>query len=276
MSTPVYSTPEWYMSVQKQDATSDLGRLTTFHHGFKQADSGTLVFAPLDFSTAPRAVLDVGTADGLWMRDLQATLPAPLDGEHTFLGTDVNESYFPSAATRNVSFLRQDVKDPIPTAWEKAFDLINLRMVVIAAGSGAAQQAVVNEHIKALKPGGWIQLGDCERVCPTPQAENPRYHDLWACVRAVCQAQGVDPLEPPKFRSWLKEAGLEDVGERISMRAVGKRNSDEELGRLGVQADLMIARGFVKGAKGGFWVLPLNLKFSTDEDRTGRFCEAPA
>jgi hypothetical protein len=34
------------------------------------------------------------------------------------------------------------------------------------------------------------------------------------------------------------------------MRAVGKRNSDEELGRLGVEADLIIAKGFAAGAKG--------------------------
>ena len=64
MSTPVYSTPEWYKNVKSQDVTSDLDRLTTFHNGFKQADAGTLIFAPLDFSTTPRTILDVGTADG--------------------------------------------------------------------------------------------------------------------------------------------------------------------------------------------------------------------
>lgn len=252
MSTPVYSTPEWYMNVKKQDVTNDLGRLTTFHYGFKQADAGTLIFAPLDFSTTPRAILDIGTADGLWLRDVQSTLPAPPQGEHTFLGTDINASYFPPNVPNNTQYLRQDVKDPIPTPWTNAFDLINLRMVLIAAGSGAAQRAVVTEHIKALKPGGWIQLGDCERVCPTPEAENPQYHALWACVRAVCQAQGVDALEPPKFKAWLEEAGLEEVGERTSMRGVGRRNCDEELGRLGVGADLMIARAFVAGARGRF------------------------
>jgi hypothetical protein len=250
MSTPVYSTPEWYKNVKKQDVTSDLGRLTTFHHGFKQADAGTLIFAPLDFSTTPRTILDVGTANGLWMLDVQSTLPAPPEGNHTFLGTDINASYFPPTATSNISFLRQDVKDSIPPAWEKAFDLINLRMILIAAGSGAAQRAVVTEHIKALKPGGWIQLGDCERVCPTPPAESPQYHAMWACVRAVCQASGADALEALKFRSWLEEAGLEEVGERTSMRAVGKRNCDEELGKLGAKADLMIAEAFAAGARG--------------------------
>ena len=263
MSTPVYSTPEWYKNVKSQDVTSDLDRLTTFHNGFKQADAGALIFAPLDFSTTPRAILDVGTADGLWIRDVQATLPAPLQGDHTFLGTDINASYFPPSATRNITFLRQDVKDPIPPAWEQGFDLVNLRMVLIAAGSGAAQRAVVTQHIKALKPGGWIQLGDCERVCPTPLTENPRYHDLWACVRAVCQAQGVDALEPPHFKKWLEEAGLEAVGERRSMRAVGRRNSNEALGRLGAEADLMVARGFVAGARGMYifiWVLVSDLE----------------
>lgn len=252
MASPVYSTPEWYMSVKDQDVSSDMGRLTIFHHGFKQADSGTLLFAPIDFSTQSRAVLDVGTADGLWMRDVQASLPQPPEGEHTFLGTDVNASYFPTPATKNITYLRYDVKDPIPPAWLNSFDLINLRMVLIAAGSGAAQRAAVTEHTRALKPGGWIQIGDCDRVCPTPVAENPRYHDMWACVRAVCSASGVDALEPPKFKGWLEDAGLEQVQERMSMRAVGARNADEELGRAGTKADLMIAAAFVEGAKGEF------------------------
>ncbi|KAF3003110.1 hypothetical protein E8E13_008228 [Curvularia kusanoi] len=250
MSVPVYSTPEWYMKVKDQDVSSDIGRLTIFHMGFRQADEGTLVFAPVDFSSEPRAVLDVGTADGLWMREVQSSLPPAPGGEHTFLGTDINASYFPTNATDNITYLQQDIKEPTPEHWNNNFDLINLRMVLIAAGSGAAQRAVVHEHIKSLKPGGWIQIGDCDRVCPTPEAENPRYHDMWACVRAVCQSSGVDPLEPPNFKSWLEEAGMEEVQERTSMRAVGKRNPDPKLGELGIKADLMIAKPFTAGAKG--------------------------
>lgn len=270
MSEPVYSTPEWYLKVKDQDVSSDIGRLTIFHLGFKQADEGTLVFAPVDFSTGPRAVLDVGTADGIWMRDVQSSVPSPPEGEHTFLGTDINASYFPTPATKNITYLHKDVKEPIPQTWDNAFDLVNLRMILIAAGSGAAQRAVVNEHIKSVKPGGWIQIGDCDRVCPTSDAENPRYHDMWACVRAVCQSSGIDPLEPPKFKSWLEEAGFEEVHERTSMRAVGKRNPDQELGKLGIQADLMIAKPFAAGAKGEPHALRLSERH-TDTCRTGPF-----
>jgi hypothetical protein len=101
MSSPVYSTPEWYMSVKDQDVSSDIGRLTILHHGFKQADSGTLVFAPVDFTNQARAALDIGTADGLWMRDLQSSIPPPPTGSHTFLGTDINATYFPATAPKH-------------------------------------------------------------------------------------------------------------------------------------------------------------------------------
>jgi SAM-dependent methyltransferase len=252
MSAPVYSSPEWYLKAQDKDVSSDIGRLTIYHLGFKQAAEGTLLFAPLDFSNAPRTVLDVGTADGLWMRDVQSTIPDPPQGEHTFIGTDINTSFFPSTNSKNIRYVKQDIKEPTPEAWHNAFDLVNLRMILIAAGSGAAQRAVVNEHIKLVKPGGWIQIGDCDRMCPTPEVENPRYHDMFACIRAVCEASGLDPLEAPKMKSWLGEAGLEHVQERTAMRAVGKRNVDEELGRLGIGADLMIAKGFAAGAKGGY------------------------
>ncbi|KAF3043184.1 hypothetical protein E8E12_007588 [Didymella heteroderae] len=206
------------MKVKNQDVDSDIGRLTIFHLGSKQAGEGILVFAPVYFSTQARAVLDIGTADGLWMREVQSSPPSPPGGEHTFLGTDINASYFP-CATKNIAYLRQDIKDPIPQPWHNTFDLVNLRMVLIAAGPHAAQRAVVAEHIKALKPGGWIQIGDCERVCPTPEAENPRYHDMWACVRAACRAAGLDARKPRRFRAWLEDAGLEEVQERTSMRS---------------------------------------------------------
>jgi SAM-dependent methyltransferase len=250
MASPAYSSPEWYLKAHDQDVSSDIGRLTIFHYGFKQAAGGTLVFGSIDFSSAPRAVLDVGTADGLWMREVQSSVHSPPQGEHTFTGTDINPSFFPDTSTKNITFVKQDVKEPPPQAWHEAFDLVNLRMILIAAGSGAAQRAAVNEHIKLVKPGGWIQIGDCDRICPTPESENPRYHDMWACIRAVLQSSSVDSLEPPKMKSWLQEAGLEEVQERTVMRAVGKRNVDVELGRLGVEADLLIAQGMASAAKG--------------------------
>ncbi|KAF4453152.1 hypothetical protein F53441_4149 [Fusarium austroafricanum] len=251
MADAVYSTPEWYLKAQDKDVSSDIGRLTIYHFGFKQAAQGTLIFPQLDFST-PRAVLDVGTADGLWIRDVQSTIPAPTHGQHTFTGTDINVSFFPTTATEGITYVKHDIRDPAPQTWYDSFDLVNMRMILIAAGSGAAQRAVVNEHIRLLKPGGWIQIGDCDRVCPTSAAENPRYHDMFVCIRAVCEASGLDPLETPKMKSWLVEAGLEDVHEQTAMRAVGKRNVEEELGRLGVEVDLVIAKGFATGAKGKF------------------------
>ncbi|KAF9768281.1 hypothetical protein IL306_014414 [Fusarium sp. DS 682] len=250
MSDAVYSTPEWYLKAQDKDVSSDIGRLTIYHLGFKQATNGTLVFPHIEFSAKPRAILDVGTADGLWMRDVQSSIPAPAQGEHSFIGTDINTSFFPNTSAKGITYVKQNISDLAPEDWHGSFDLINMRMILIAAGSGAAQRAVVDEHIKLLKPGGWIQIGDCDRICPTPETENPRYHDMFACIRAVCQASGLDPLEAPKMKSWLVEAGLEDVQERTAMRAVGKRSVDEELGRLGIEADLIIANGFAAGAKG--------------------------
>jgi hypothetical protein len=247
MAGPAISSPEWYLKVK--DASSDIDRLTIYHHGFKQAAEGTLIFAPLDFSTAPRAVLDVGTADGLWMRDVESSLPSPPHGTHSFTGTDINESFFPTNSSSTITYIKQDIKAPLPSSWQASFDLVNLRMILVAAGSGSAQRTVVDEHIKLVKPGGWIQIGDCDRICPTPVAENPHYHDMFACIRAVCQASGADPLEAPKMKKWLEEAGLQDVQERTAMRAVGKRNVDRALGSKGIEADLIIAQGFAKAAK---------------------------
>jgi SAM-dependent methyltransferase len=250
-SCPAFSSPEWYRNLKDTDVGTDIGRLTIYHLGFKQAAGGTLVFPPLDFSTAARAVLDVGTADGLWMRDVQSSVATPPKGTHSFTGYDLNPSFFPNTTQPHMAFVKQDINAALPSSWQSSFDLVNLRMILIAAGSGEKQRAVVGEHIKLVKPGGWLQIGDCDRVCPTPEAENPRYHDMFTCIRAVCQASGAAPLEAPKMRMWLEEAGLEDVQERMVMRAVGKRNTvDDDLGRKGIEADLIIARAFAGAARG--------------------------
>ena len=250
MTDAVYSTPEWYRQARDKDVDSDIQRLTVHHFGFKQAAGGALVFAPVDFASEPRAILDVGTADGLWMREVQSSVESPVKGEHEFLGTDINTGFFPKDPPRGINFVQLNIQDLPPREMQGHFDLINLRMVLIAAGSGEAQRTAVNRHIELLKPGGWIQIGDCDRVCPTSEEENPRYHDMFACIRAVCQASGLDPLEAPKMKGWLEEAGLEHVEERTAMRAVGKRNTDDAgLGRLGMKADLNIAKGFAAGAK---------------------------
>ena len=250
MTDAVYSTPEWYRQARDKDVDSDIHRLTVHHFGFKQAAGGTLVFAPVDFASEPRAILDVGTADGLWMREVQSSVASPVQGEHEFLGTDINIGFFPKEPPRGINFVQLNIQDPPPREMQNHFDLINLRMVLIAAGSGEAQRIAVNRYIELVKPGGWIQIGDCDRVCPTSEEENPRYHDMFACIRAVCQASGLDPLEAPKMKGWLEEAGLENVEERTAMRAVGKRNTDDAgLGRLGTKADLNIAKGFAAGAK---------------------------
>ncbi|KAI1071423.1 hypothetical protein LB507_005154 [Fusarium sp. FIESC RH6] len=252
---------DWYRQARDQDVDSDIQRLTVHHFGFKQAAGGTLVFAPIDFSE-PRAILDVGTADGLWMREVQSSIASPAQGEHEFLGTDINIGFFPNTPPRGINFVQLNIQDVPPREMQNHFDLINLRMVLIAAGSGEAQRTAVNRHIQLLKPGGWIQIGDCDRVCPTSEEENPRYHEMFACIRAVCQASGLDPLEAPKMKGWLEEAGLEMVEERTAMRAVGKRNTeDPELGRLGMEADLNIAKGFAAGAKS----LPPSSKPLSDE-----------
>lgn len=242
------SSPEWY--IEQEDTSSDVGRLTIYHLGFKQAADGTLIFAPLDFSVAPRTVLDVGTADGLWMRDVQSSLPSPPYGVHSFTGTDINVSFFPANSPPNIKFVKYDINAPVPLDLIGTFDFVHLRMILIAAGSGSSQRAVLGEHLNLVKPGGWVQIGDCDRICPTSEVENPHYHDMFACIRAVCQASGADPLEASKMKMWLEEAGFQDVHERKIMRAVGKRNVDETLGAMGTEADLIIGREFAKAAKG--------------------------
>ncbi|KAF2756407.1 S-adenosyl-L-methionine-dependent methyltransferase [Pseudovirgaria hyperparasitica] len=248
--------PEWYR--QMKDVKSDVGRLTINHYGFKQAANGELIFAPLDFSSAPRKVLDVATADGLWMRDVQSSIPAPPHGEHVFVGTEINEAFFPSSHPENISFVLQDMNKPGPESWSQAFDLVHMRLALLAATS---PQAVIEEHMKYLKPGAWLVIGDCDRVCPTSEAENPYYHMFFKVMRAVLTKMRADPDVALKSKAWLEEAGFEDVQEHMVMRQVGKRNPDETMAEKAAESDLIITAGMANNAKG----LDSSLKPYTDE-----------
>ncbi|KAJ5903561.1 hypothetical protein N7504_005944 [Penicillium tannophilum] len=122
-----------------------------------QANIGYLLHPAIKQHDSMR-IADIGTGTGIWLRDLADVLPhtCQLDG------FDLSDAMFPSkdALPENISFHHQDLLLPFPDDFLGTYDLVNVRVMVVALSSHEWEPAVRN-LMTLLKPGGYLQWVDC-------------------------------------------------------------------------------------------------------------------
>ncbi|KAJ5986652.1 hypothetical protein N7451_011017 [Penicillium sp. IBT 35674x] len=103
-------------------------------------------------------IADVGTGTGIWLRDLASVLPKTcrLDG------FDLSDAMFPNKDELpvNIMFHHQDLLLPFPDEYLGKYDVVNVRVMVVALSSHEWEPAVRN-LMTLLKPGGYLQWVDC-------------------------------------------------------------------------------------------------------------------
>ncbi|KAF7589917.1 hypothetical protein BBP40_003535 [Aspergillus hancockii] len=187
---------------------AELDRLRRQHQHYSAASGNVLLGFDLPPSTDhPLRVLDSGCADGTWLREMAAQYP-----EYTFAlhGVDIASHLFP----KNVDLdLRQhDVRQPFPDGWEwkGSFDFVHQRLMVWALKKVEWPQVV--HHLQSLlKPGGTLQLVECQWLFPERWDDHPLERRLgltqvWATEGAGMNIHLADKLEP-----LLRAAGLKGV-----------------------------------------------------------------
>lgn len=70
---------------------------------------------------------------------------------------------YPESLPQNISLNVLDVKQPIPEDLNGVYDLVHARMLV-AAILPTEWTAVARNLTKLLKPGGWLQWGECNFI----------------------------------------------------------------------------------------------------------------
>ncbi|KAI0146900.1 hypothetical protein GGR57DRAFT_494179 [Xylariaceae sp. FL1272] len=208
------------------EGTDESARLQNQHEVIK-ADMGGLVLAPIDLSASPLRIIDSGTADGTWLRDLHAST-APV--EHKLYGTDVSESEFPDDSALGIVYWIQDVKQPWPKDWEGQFDLVHQRLVLVAAG--AEQKKATLAYAGLVKPGGWIQL--IEATNELREGYGPNMRAFVQLMRAIFKHMGADVDLMQHLAGWLEEAGFTDIKSRDIEMKIGATNPEPDLARRGV------------------------------------------
>ncbi|RYP73126.1 hypothetical protein DL769_004287 [Monosporascus sp. CRB-8-3] len=144
----------------KAGNTAELQRLTDLHAAFNGALDGKLILASIDLQEPGKRILESGTADGLWLRDVCSSLSAP---RHYF-GSGIEPELFP-AQSDGITYFKQSFNDPWPGDLRNSIDLVHHRGS-LAGASPNEPLDVVKNLATLVKPGGWIQLQEMNGFKP--------------------------------------------------------------------------------------------------------------
>ena len=67
------------------------------------------------------------TKRGIWLRDVRQ---AAGGASNTWIGTDIEDSYFPKETTNDTPYHHQSMTESWPLQWQETFDLVHSRMAL--------------------------------------------------------------------------------------------------------------------------------------------------
>ncbi|KAI1357609.1 S-adenosyl-L-methionine-dependent methyltransferase [Xylaria arbuscula] len=105
-------------------------------------------------------IADIGTGTGYFLQCVQESGAFPnarLDGY------DISASMYPQSVPKTINLQVLDMKQPVPEEFHQVYDLVHARMLV-AAVLPTEWTAIVRNLTKLLKPGGWLQWGECDFI----------------------------------------------------------------------------------------------------------------
>ncbi|XDG00731.1 hypothetical protein ABKA04_000346 [Annulohypoxylon sp. FPYF3050] len=102
-------------------------------------------------------IADIGTGTGHFLQCVQESGAFP---NATLDGYDISAIMYPQSLPENITLKVWDMKQPVPEELHGVYDLVHARMLV-AAILPSEWTAIVANLTKLLKPGGWLQWGEC-------------------------------------------------------------------------------------------------------------------
>ncbi|KAJ5369863.1 uncharacterized protein N7496_005955, partial [Penicillium cataractarum] len=160
-------------------------------------------------------VADVGTGTGIWLLQLADVLPSSCQLD----GFDISDALLPEKSTlpENITFYLQNFLQPFPEQFLGKYDVVNVRVMVVALSSDEWEPAVRN-LMTLLRPGGHLQWVDCaahECIVKAPEGTNPvnanRGMDLF---RKTMNSLGKTPVIA-SLHGIFEKSGLDSCEEQI-------------------------------------------------------------
>lgn len=122
--------------------TDESKRLDAQHVFMRHLSHGSLIrpFIPL---SGVRAIADVATGTGIWLREAAQELH-PSDGKISFTGFDISAEQFPDDRFPGIDFVVHDVVKPFPSEYHSRFDIVNVRLLSYALRGQDLYASVAN------------------------------------------------------------------------------------------------------------------------------------
>ncbi|KAL4811078.1 S-adenosyl-L-methionine-dependent methyltransferase [Aspergillus unguis] len=159
-------------------------------------------------------IADVGTGTGIWLRELANVLPASSQLD----GFDLSDSMFSRDNLQgNIKFYHQNFLEPFPEEFLGKYDVVNVRVMVVALSSYEWEPAVRN-LMTLLRPGGYLQWVDCaahDCIVKGPEEKNPTHaRSYMELFRTGMMAVGKTP-NIAALSGIFQKSGLADCEEQV-------------------------------------------------------------
>ncbi|KAJ8119408.1 hypothetical protein ONZ43_g3632 [Nemania bipapillata] len=120
---------------------------------------GYIIHPSINLPPEPR-IVDMGTGTAKFLLSIQPTYP-----DATLEGYDISSDLYPPAPMlpQNISLGEMDLKQPFPEHMRGNYDLVHVRMLILAM-LPEDWEPVVRNLTTLLKPGGYLQWEECEHV----------------------------------------------------------------------------------------------------------------
>lgn len=130
----------------------------------------------------------------------------------------------------NAQFKIQSLRDPFPSSWESAFDLVHQRFVISDSEENEVQH-IIQRLTNCIKPEGWIQLveADFGAYVSRPADKITAFQMLHKLTGRVM----ADHRAPIKLPACVEAAGMTNINLQTVDMIAGEAHPDAMLGQCG-------------------------------------------
>ncbi|KAF0541350.1 S-adenosyl-L-methionine-dependent methyltransferase [Gigaspora margarita] len=169
-------------------------------------------------------VLDVGCGAASWSFDMATAYPLT-----NIIGLDISPHQPTQIKPKNFTFVKANVLEGLPFE-DDTFDFIFQRFLVFGY-SKEKWPYVINELVRVLKPGGFLELNEFSNQFDT----GPSNQRLWFTIVKMFEERGVDLNTCQKLEEYTQNQGqLENIIKEVKQCYHGVRSNDIKISKVAI------------------------------------------